>query len=111
MCEFSSSNFATMAALNRSQAITEFGMNGKDLQANPNFPHALGYAPSKIIGIHHSIFVESSEVQSAVYKKFWADLRRGEFERQCKRIGKNGKDVRIEARYNAMISCGGRWRS
>jgi methyl-accepting chemotaxis protein len=98
---------AILAAMQKSQAIIEFSLDGKILAANENFCNALGYTPREIIGRHHQIFVDPSEVQSEDYRAFWAKLARGEFDqRQYKRIGKGGKEVWIEASYNPVFRRG-----
>ena len=98
---------AIMAALNKSQAIIEFDLEGKILLANENFCQALGYDLAEIQGRNHSMFVESAYSGSPEYREFWAKLGRGEFERrQYKRIGKGGREVWIEASYNPLMRGG-----
>lgn len=98
---------AILAAVQKSQAIIEFGLDGTVLAANENFCKALGYAPREIIGQHHRIFVDPIEAESADYRAFWAKLARGEFDqRQYKRIGKGGREVWIEASYNPVFRRG-----
>ncbi|MGE3957488.1 MAG: PAS domain-containing protein [Vicinamibacterales bacterium] len=95
---------AQLQALDRSQAVIEFDMDGNILHANQNFLAALGYELDEITGRHHSMFVEPSYRQSDDYKDFWARLRRGEFQAaEYKRIGKGGKEVWIQASYNPIF--------
>ena len=47
-----------VAAINRSQAVIEFSLDGKVITANANFLEALGYTLEEIKGKHHSMFVE-----------------------------------------------------
>jgi methyl-accepting chemotaxis protein len=92
-------------AINRSQAVIEFDMDGTVLDANKNFLAALGYQLDEIKGQHHSLFVEPAERNSAEYKAFWDALRRGEYQAaEYKRIGKGGKTVWIQASYNPIIN-------
>jgi len=70
---------ARLAALDRSQAIIEFAMDGTILTANANFLSAMGYTLDEIRGQHHGLFVEPAYRESAEYKEFWAKLNRGEF--------------------------------
>ncbi|KQS71241.1 chemotaxis protein [Rhizobium sp. Leaf371] len=98
---------AVVAALSRSQAMIEFDLTGKILTANENFCRALGYELSEIVGKYHSMFVEPAFASSPDYKAFWARLTAGDFDQQqYKRIGKNGKEVWIEASYNPVIRRG-----
>ncbi len=95
---------AILSAMDRSQAIIEFDMNGKILTANENFCQALGYALSEIVGQHHSLFVDPQFAASAEYRAFWERLGRGEFDRQqYRRLGKGGREVWIEASYNPVF--------
>lgn len=97
-----------VAAINRSQAVIEFAVDGTVLDANDNFLKALGYARDEIRGKHHSIFVEPSIRTSREYAAFWESLRRGEFQAgQYRRIGKNGKEVWIEGAYNPILDHNG----
>lgn len=96
-------------AINESQAIIHFSLDGTILKANQNFLNAMGYTLSEIEGKHHSIFVESAYAQSGEYKEFWARLSEGKYQAaQFKRIGKNGREVWIEASYNPVKDKHGR---
>ena len=100
---------AKLAALDRSQAIIEFKMDGTIITANANFLKAMGYSLDEIRGRHHSMFVEPAYKESAEYREFWAKLNRGEFQAaQYKRIGKGGAEVWIEASYNPILGAGGK---
>ena len=100
---------ATLAALDKSQAIIEFKMDGTIITANANFLNAMGYSLDEVRGKHHSMFVEPAHRDSADYREFWAKLNRGEFQAaQYKRIGKGGKEVWIEASYNPILGAGGK---
>mgnify|MGYP003700614773 CR=1 FL=1 len=99
---------AEHAALDRSQAIIEFDIDGTIRRANKNFLDAMGYELSEIKGKHHSMFVAADERDGQAYRQFWEALRKGEFQRgEFKRIGKGGKDVWIEASYNPVLGAGG----
>src|SRR5271155_1030672 len=100
---------ARLAALDKSQAIIEFKMDGTIVTANANFLNAMGYALEEIKGHHHSMFVEPAYRDSAEYRDFWAKLNHGEFQAaQYKRIAKGGKEVWIEASYNPLLDGKGR---
>ncbi len=98
-----------LAALDKSQAIIEFNLDGTVITANANFCGALGYELAEIKGKHHSMFCEPAYAASAEYREFWAKLNRGEFQAaQYKRIGKGGKEIWIEASYNPLLGRGGK---
>ncbi len=95
---------AQVAAMNRSQAVIEFAMDGTILTANQNFLNALGYRLEEIKGKHHSMFVPVDQRDSADYRAFWAALNRGEYQAaEYKRIAKGGREVWIEASYNPVL--------
>ena len=105
----SSTDKALAAAISKSQAVIEFGMDGTIVTANENFLKALGYALGEIQGKHHSMFVDASERDSASYREFWARLNRGEYQAaEYKRIGKGGREVWIQASYNPVLDGNGR---
>jgi methyl-accepting chemotaxis protein len=98
-----------VAAIGRSQAVIQFDLTGKILDANENFLQAMGYRLDEIKGQHHSIFVEPAYRDSAEYKRFWERLRAGEYQAaQYKRIGKGGRQCWIEASYNPILDANGR---
>jgi methyl-accepting chemotaxis protein len=98
-----------LVALDKSQAIIEFKLDGTIITANENFLKALGYTLEEIKGRHHSMFVEPGTKDSAAYRQFWDKLGRGEYQAaQYKRIGKGGREVWIEASYNPILDRAGR---
>ncbi|MFY0612049.1 MAG: PAS domain-containing protein [Hyphomicrobiaceae bacterium] len=95
-------------ALMRSEAFIAFKPDGTILTANDNFLSAMGYQPDEVFGKHHSIFCERGYAQSSDYRRFWEQLARGEFQSgEFKRIGKNGKEVHIQATYNPITDASG----
>ncbi|MBV8059902.1 MAG: PAS domain-containing protein [Alphaproteobacteria bacterium] len=98
-----------VAAINRSQAVIQFNMDGTIIDANDNFLNVMGYRLDQVRGKHHSMFVEPDFANSSEYKEFWARLNRGEYKAaQCKRLGCGGKEVWIEASYNPILDLSGR---
>ena len=94
-----------IAAINRSQAVIEFELDGTVVEANKNFCDCLGYNQDEIVGKHHSMFVSPHDVKADSYREFWAKLQAGEFHSgEFKRIGKNGKEVWIQATYNPIMN-------
>ena len=105
----SSTDKALAAAIGRSQAVIEFGMDGTIVTANDNFLKTLGYSLGEIQGKHHSMFVDPSERDSAAYRDFWAALKRGEYQAaEYKRIGKGAREVWIQATYNPVLDASGK---
>lgn len=96
-------------ALDRSQAMIEFRLDGTIVHANDNFLRAMGYTLDEIRGRHHSIFVDEATRLSSEYRDFWARLNRGEFDAaQYCRLGKGGRPVWIQATYNPVLDDSGR---
>ncbi|NVK17891.1 MAG: PAS domain-containing methyl-accepting chemotaxis protein [Methylocystaceae bacterium] len=96
-------------AINRSQAVIHFELDGTIVDANENFLSVMGYRLEEIKGKHHSIFVEPDFATSSEYQEFWKTLNRGEYQAaQFKRLGKGGKEVWIEASYNPILDADGK---
>jgi methyl-accepting chemotaxis protein len=103
-------NFAgQIEAIGKSQAVIEFGMDGKVLVANQNFLDALGYTLSEIEGQHHRMFMPHEARESEAYRAFWAALNRGEFQSgEYERVGKGGRQIWIQASYNPIRDLNGK---
>ncbi|HAT85696.1 MAG TPA: chemotaxis protein, partial [Rhizobiales bacterium] len=88
-------------AINRSQAVIHFELDGTILDANENFTGAVGYSLSEIKGQHHRMFVDPSYAASSEYRQFWEELAQGKFKAdEFKRFGKGGNEIWIQASYN-----------
>jgi methyl-accepting chemotaxis protein len=87
----SADNAGQLEAIDRSQAVIAFDLDGKILSANENFLKVVGYRAHEIVGRHHSLFVEPAYAASAEYSEFWRVLRSGEFQTgEFRRIAKGG---------------------
>ncbi|MES2832421.1 MAG: PAS domain-containing methyl-accepting chemotaxis protein [Pseudomonadota bacterium] len=96
-------------AISKAQAVIEFDMEGRVLNANENFLAVMGYTLADIKGEHHRVFCEDDYAASAEYKRFWQKLNRGEFDTgRYKRLGNNGKSVWIQATYNPILDLNGK---
>lgn len=96
-------------AIQRSQAVIEFNLDGTILDANENFLNAVGYRLEEIRGKHHSIFVEPAYRNGIEYKQFWDALGRGEYQAaEYKRVGKDGREIWIQASYNPIFDFNGK---
>jgi methyl-accepting chemotaxis protein len=97
-----------LRALERSVAVIEFEPDGTIVEANVAFCSVMGYSRDEIVGKKHSMFCDQSYAQSPDYTEFWTMLRRGEFfSDSFQRIGKNGREVWIQATYNPVFSSRG----
>ena len=96
-------------AISTSQAVIEFNLDGTILTANENFLSVLGYSLDEIKGKHHSMFLPEDQKNSSEDRAFWQSLNQGKFQAgQFARVGKNGKQVWIEATYNPVLDAVGK---
>ncbi|MFK7996319.1 MAG: PAS domain-containing protein [Granulosicoccus sp.] len=92
------------SAISLTQAIIEFDLDGFILTANDNFLNTVEYSLEEIQGQHHKMFCEDSYTSTAEYADFWAKLKKGEFDAgEYRRVGKNGKEIWINASYNPIL--------
>lgn len=95
-------------AMDRSQAVIEFNLDGTIITANENFLNAVGYSLDEIRGQHHRIFCDSEYAKSQEYADFWKKLNRGEFDAgEYPRYGKSGQEIWIQASYNPIFDPSG----
>ncbi|WP_284043947.1 PAS domain S-box protein [Actinoplanes sp. M2I2] len=96
-------------AVDRSQAVIEFDLEGVVLHANENFLRATGYSLREVVGQHHSMFCTPEYVVSPEYRAFWLNLNKGEFSAgRYHRLGKYNRDMWIQATYNPVLDLNGR---
>ncbi len=107
--KLANANFSgQIEAISKAQAVIEFDMDGTIVFANDNFLKTMGYQLEDIQGKHHSLFVEPELENSIEYKMFWQRLNQGEYESgEYKRLGKDGKEVWIQASYNPILDLNG----
>jgi methyl-accepting chemotaxis protein len=98
-----------LAAIGKSQAVIEFNMDGIIQDANENFLNTVGYTLEEIKGKHHSMFVDPTYRASPEYAAFWDALRSGTYSSgEYRRVGKNGKEIFIQATYNPILDHNGK---
>jgi methyl-accepting chemotaxis protein len=100
---------AALDAIDRAQAVIEFGLDGRILHANQNFLDALGYALDDVVGQPHAMFCEPEYVRSQDYRDFWKHLADGEYHAgEFKRVARDGSPVWIQATYNPIFDADGK---
>lgn len=98
-----------IAAINTSQAVIQFAMNGTILHANEKFLAATGYRLDEIVGQHHRMFVGAADAADPAYDAFWDRLREGSHASgEYRRFGKDGRAVWLRATYNPIFDLEGR---
>jgi methyl-accepting chemotaxis protein len=101
-------NAGVLNALDRSQAIIEFKLDGTITAANENFLAVTGYGLQEIKGQKHRIFVDETTASSAEYKDFWQSLAQGETRTgEFRRFAKDGSELWIQATYNPIFDGNG----
>lgn len=101
-----------LEAINRSNAIIYFDLNGVILGVNDTFLKVMGYekdTPKAIIGKHHSMFVCDDYARTLEYEKFWDILRSGKhYEGEFERRKKDGSLISLQATYNPIYDDSGK---
>ncbi len=98
-----------MAAIGRSQAVIEFDLDGRILDANDNLLTTMGYSLDEIRGQHHRTFMDPTEAADPAYAAFWRDLNAGRFvATKFRRLAKGGREVWLQASYNPVMGPDGR---
>jgi PAS domain S-box-containing protein len=101
-----------LEAINRSNAIIYFDLNGNILGVNDIFLIAMGYKVgehNEIIGKNHSIFVCDDYARSSEYEKFWDILRSGKYyQGEFERRKKDGTLINLQATYNPIFDENGK---
>ncbi len=93
----------------RSNAIIEFSLDGKIIEANDYFLDLMNYERSEIIGQDHTIIVPSNERQAAAYQALWHKLRQGNYHvGEVRRITKTGKVVWFQGSFNPILDLNGK---
>lgn len=99
-----------MNAINRSNAVIEFDLDGNIKFANDLFISTLGYSThEELEGKHHSIFIEDDVKNTQEYDDFWEGLRQGVFfSGEITRKKKDGSHIYLQATYNPILGFDGK---
>ena len=94
-----------MNAINESNAVIEFDLDGNVVFANQLFLETMGYSShTEVVGKHHRIFVEDEYEKSEDYTNFWKKLRSGTFfSGEIVRVRKDGSLIYLQATYNPIV--------
>lgn len=95
-------------AIDQSQAVMEFDLDGRILDANGNALTLFGYDRAALVGRHHSMLCEPEEARSPAYADFWRRLGQGRYDAgRYRRIAGGGRRVWIQATYNPILDADG----
>jgi methyl-accepting chemotaxis protein len=93
-----------MQAIDRTQAVIEFDLDGHVLRANALFLDRMGYTLDEVVGRHHEIFCTPEYARSPEYRDFWANLRAGRHAGgEFRRVDAHGKPVWLQAVYTPIL--------
>ncbi|MFT6083710.1 MAG: methyl-accepting chemotaxis protein [Alphaproteobacteria bacterium] len=95
-------------AINSTQAVIQFNLDGTIIEANENFLKTVGYGLDDIKGKHHRIFAYGDFAQTQEYVKFWQQLNNGIFSSgEYLRKGSNGQKIWLFAYYVPIFDLNG----
>lgn len=101
-------NRQQLEAIDRTEAVVHFNLDGTVLWANPRFLETMGYRLDEVVGQHHRMFVPDSESRSAEYETFWKQLRQGVPQTaEFRRWARGRRDVWLHATYNPIFDADG----
>ncbi len=93
-----------MTAINKVLGVIEFSLDGHILAMNDNFAKITGFAPDEVIGKHHQLFMPPEALGNDGYRQFWLSLAQGQSDSGVyQRVGKDGKEVWLQATYNPIF--------
>jgi len=90
-----------MQALDRSQGVVEYDIDGTIKTANRNFLSLVGYQADQLQGKPHSVLCESTFNKEN--PQFWSQLAQGQFQSGLYRVlSKTGDIIWVEGSYNPI---------
>ena len=96
-------------AIDRSNAVVEFDLEGNILKVNDNFLNIVGYSREEVVGKRHQMFVETTYAQGADYQQLWHKLRSGQYvEGEFERLTKSQQKIWIKGSYNPILDFAGK---
>ncbi len=94
---------AQIEAINSTQAVVAFTLDGEILDANRIFLSAMGYILDEVRGRHHRMFVDGKVAQGSEYAQFWAQLKDGRTQQgQFLCLAKDGTERWLQATYTPI---------
>ena len=97
-----------LEAINKTNAVIEFDVEGYILDANSIFLQLMGYRLNEIKGKHHSVLVDSKDPVAVQYLQDWKKLARGKsLSGEFQYINKVGDKVWIRSSYNPILDLNG----
>jgi PAS domain S-box-containing protein len=96
-------------AINKSNNILEFDLEGNIIGANDNFLKLTQYDKEEIIGKSYQVFIPEEELDLPANLELWESLKEGQFfTGEFKRITKHANFIWIKATYNPVLNAQGK---
>lgn len=93
----------TLSAINESNMLVEFELDGTIVSCNDIFCNVMGYNRDELIGTKHKQFTTTHDFDLTKYQSFWYDLKRGKIKSgEFMRKTKSGALVWIYGNYNPI---------
>jgi len=91
-------------AIEQTQAVIEFDLQGNIVRANRKFLDLLGYSLDEVRGRPHRMFLSTADADSSEYRAFWRELQAGRPQTgEFRRFTKAGRPVWIQATYTPIV--------
>ena len=98
-----------MRAIDQTQAVIEFNLEGEVLEANDLFMKAMQCSRHEVIGQSNSLFCDKAYVDSPEYPAFWTALRAGQPQTgSFRRRDLKGRPVWLQATYTPIVGLDGK---
>lgn len=95
-------------AINKTNAVVEYDVEGYILSANNIFLQLMGYRLNEIKGKHHSVLVDTKDPATVQYLQDWKKLTRGKsLAGEFQYINKAGEKIWIRSSYNPILDLNG----
>ena len=102
-----------LEAINRSQPVSSYKMDGTILDVNEHFERLFGYSRAELAGKNVDVFVDAALRDSAEYRAtlrdVWEKLNRGESQHgEARRVTKDGREIWIQYHYDPIFDLNGK---
>ena len=94
---------ALLEALNSTNLVIEYDLEGYIISVNKNYLDIIGVSKEKMIGSHHTDNMNFTKEQLRDNKSFWSDLRNGIAKKETDHVNFNGKEYVFVATYTPIL--------
>jgi methyl-accepting chemotaxis protein len=95
----------TLNAINQSNLMIEFNLNGTIMNANHHFLTLMGYSLLDIQGKSHSMLCQATYIKTSEYQNIWAKLNAGEIVSGVfDYINQSGKPIRLQLTFAPVMT-------